>query len=140
MPSGPLDAQTTIEQLKEQVRTFSRERDWEQFHNPKDLALALVCEVGELLEHFRYRGDSQVAALLEEPATRQSVSHELADCLWLVLRLGDVCAVDLAKALADKLAEAARKYPVDQCRGRPDKYTAYRADCLPPWDLPDTQG
>jgi dCTP diphosphatase len=128
------DADTTLDDLKHAVLAFSRERDWEQFHHPKDLAVALACEVGELLEHMRYRTDDQVRAHLADPARRREVAHELADCLWLVLRLAQVCDVDLASSLREKLALAAAKYPVEKCFGRPDKYTAYREpdDPAPP--------
>ena len=120
------DADATIAALKSWVRDFSRERDWEQFHHPKDLGVALACEVGELLEHVRYRTHEEVRTALADAATHEAFAHELADCLWLVLRLGDVTGVDLASALQSKLAEAARKYPVEKARGRADKYTAYR--------------
>lgn len=121
------DDQTTMDQLKQSVRAFSRERAWEQFHHPKDLGLALVCEVGELLEHFRYRTHEQIREHLDQPDSQRELAHELADCLWLLLRLADVCGVDLSDALREKLTLAARKYPVEKAFGRPDKYTAYRS-------------
>lgn len=119
------DLQTTVDQLKSLVREFSRERNWEQFHHPKDLAVALVCEVGEVLEHFRYRTNDEIGAALDDPDRRRELAHELADCLWLVLRLSDVCRIDLASSLAEKVALAALKYPVERVYGRPDKYTSY---------------
>jgi dCTP diphosphatase len=120
------DPQTTIRELKDLVLAFSRERDWEQFHHPKDLGLALACEVGEVLELFRYKTDAQIRAALDEPATRRDHAHQHADSLWLVLRLADVCDVDLASSLREKVALAAEKYPVDRAYGRSDKYTAYQ--------------
>lgn len=120
------DGATTIEQLKRLLRDFSRERDWEQFHHPKDLAVALACETGELLEHFRFRRDDEVRDRLRDEAHRREVAHELADCLWAVVRLADVCGIDLAAALDEKVALAAIKYPVDRAFGRADKYTAYQ--------------
>jgi dCTP diphosphatase len=120
------DAETPIARLKALVLAFSRERDWEQFHHPKDLGIALASEVGELLDHFRYRSNEQIRDALAEPATHREVAHELADCLWMILRLADVCQVDLAASLAEKVELAALKYPADQSRGRADKYTAYR--------------
>src|SRR3954454_20778826 len=90
------DEQTTVGELKALVLGFSRERDWEQFHHPKDLGVALACEVGELLEHFRYRTNDEVRAHLDGQEGRREVAHELADCLWLLLRLADVCGIDLA--------------------------------------------
>ena len=125
------DRDATVAELKRWVLDFSRERDWERFHYPKDLGLALACEVGEVLEHFRFRDRDQVRAFLDDPAGRQALGHELADCLWALLRLADVCEVDLASALREKLELAARKYPVDRAFGRADKYTAYQDDDPP---------
>jgi dCTP diphosphatase len=122
-----MDDQTTIRELKELVRAFSQERDWEQFHHPKDLGVALACEVGEVLEHFRYQSNEAIAERLAKGDERRELAHELADCLWLVLRLADVCHIDLASSLREKVELAAAKYPVDQSYGRPDKYTAYSA-------------
>jgi dCTP diphosphatase len=121
-----IDDRTTISELKALVRTFSRERDWEQFHHPKDLGVALACEVGEVLEHFRYRSNEAIRSVLDDPGNRRALAHELADCLWLLLRLADVCGVDLASSLQEKVELAAAKYPIEQSYGRPDKYTAYR--------------
>lgn len=122
------DPDTTLGALQALVRGFSAERNWEQFHHPKDLGVALVCEVGELLEHFRYRTNDEIRAVLAESSDHREVAHELADCLWLLLRLADVCGVDLAASLREKVALAALKYPIEKAYGRPDKYTAY----LPP--------
>ncbi|WP_435010393.1 nucleotide pyrophosphohydrolase [Tundrisphaera lichenicola] len=126
------DDETTIEQLKALVLGFSKERDWEQFHHPKDLGLALASEVGELLDHFRFKSDAQVRALLGDPTTHREVAHELADCLWALLRLASVCHVDLASTLREKVSLAAIKYPVDRSTGRNDKYTAYQEPDDPP--------
>ena len=119
------DDVTTVARLKSLVLEFSRERDWEQFHHPKDLGLALASEVGELLDLFRFQSDDQIRAKLADPFSRRAVAHELADCFWALLRLADVCGVDLASSLAEKVALAAVKYPVAEAYGRNDKYTAY---------------
>ncbi|MHC5538232.1 nucleotide pyrophosphohydrolase [Singulisphaera rosea] len=121
-----MDQQTTVDELKAWVRTFSRERDWEKFHNPKDLGLALAIEVGEVLEHFRYRTDAEIETHLRDDSKRRDLAHELADCLWLLLRMADVCGIDLASSLREKLALAAEKYPIDKVYGRSDKYTHYQ--------------
>lgn len=123
------DQETTLETLKHLVRAFSIERDWEQFHHPKDLGVALACEVGEILELFRYQTNDQITASLESPDRLRDLSHEFADSLWLLLRLADVCKIDLASSLQEKVALAALKYPIDKSFGRPDKYTAYQ---IPP--------
>lgn len=119
------DEQTTVGELKNAVLAFSRERDWEQFHHPKDLGVALAIEVGEVLEHFRYRTDAQINQVLESADSRRAIGHELADCLWLILRLAQVCQIDLSLSLKEKLRLADEKYPADLVRGRPDKYTEY---------------
>src|SRR5436305_14817119 len=89
------DPQTTIAELKQWVLAFAQERDWEQFHHPKDLGVALACEVGEVLEHFRYRTHEEIRAALDDPGRRRDLGHELADCLWGLLRLADVWRIDL---------------------------------------------
>ncbi len=120
------DGETTVGQLKALVLEFSKERDWEQFHHPKDLGIALASEVGELLDHFRFKDDAQVRDALGDPRVHREVALELADCLWALLRLASVCRVDLASSLVEKVALAAIKYPIDRSFGRNDKYTAYR--------------
>jgi dCTP diphosphatase len=92
----------------------------------------LASEVGELLDHFRFKSDVQVQALLDDPSAHREVAHELADCLWALLRLASVCRVDLASMLREKVDLAAIKYPVDRSFGRNDKYTAYRESGDPP--------
>lgn len=119
------DDETTLAALKELVRRFSKERDWEQFHHPKDLGVALAIEVGEVLELFRYRTDAEIAQQLSKEDKKTELAYELADCLWLLLRLADVCDVDLSRSLREKLHLAGEKYPVDKVRGLPHKYTFY---------------
>ena len=120
------DADTTLSALKLLVLRFSQERDWEQFHHPKDLGVALASEVGELLDLFRFKTNDEIAHRVADSGFHRELGHELADCLWAILRLADVCQVDLASALNEKVALAAIKYPVDQSRGRSDKYTHYQ--------------
>ena len=122
------DSETSIARLKALVLEFSKERDWEQFHHPKDLGIALASEVGELLDLLRFKTNEQVQASLNDPEFHQKMAHELADCFWVLLRLADVCRVDLTSSLREKVALAALKYPVDRSFGRSDKYTAYRPD------------
>lgn len=125
------DRRTTVGELKRLVLEFSQARDWEQFHHPKDLGLALAIEVGELLEYFRYRTNEEIAAALAEPRELRGLAHELADCLWLLLRLADVCDIDAARALEEKVALAALKYPIEKVKGLPHKYTRYERDDPP---------
>ena len=126
------DSTSTLAELKALLLCFSRERDWEQFHHPKDLGLALAIETGELLEHFRFRTDAEIASAMADPDRRREAAHEMADCLWALLRLADVCGVDLSSALEEKVSLAAIKYPADRSYGRPDKYTAYQSEADEP--------
>jgi dCTP diphosphatase len=119
------DETTSVAELKRLVRAFSQERAWEPFHTPKDLGVALAIEVGELLEHVRYMTDERIAQSLADEKNRKEFSYEVADCVWLLLRLADVVGFDMSDALREKLVLAAEKYPVDRVKGKPDKYTSY---------------
>ena len=113
----------SLEELKKQVRAFSAERDWEQFHTPKNLAMAMSVEASEVVEHFQWMTPDE-SRNLDEAGT-SAVSLELADVLIYLVRLGDVLGIDLLDAAQRKLALNARKYPAAVVRGRSDKYTGY---------------
>ncbi len=119
------DDTTTLHTLREQVRAFITARDWDQFHSPKDLAIALSIEASELLEHFRFRDDTEIAERLAAPEFRRNISDELADVLYFVLALSNKLNIDLSTALETKMALSARRYPVEKARGKNLKYTAY---------------
>lgn len=110
-----------VQTLQKQLREFARERQWEQFHSPKNLSMALTVEAGELQEIFQWLTEQQSAALNAQQ--RQQASEELADVLLYLCRLADVLGIDLAQAAQEKLAINARKYPVDKALGRADKYS-----------------
>jgi len=110
----------TLEELRVQLAAFAAERDWEQFHSPKNLAMALAAESGELLEHFQWLTETESNALLE--ATRAEVALEIADVLLFLVRLADRLQIDPLEAAAKKLALNAHKYPVEKARGRATKY------------------
>ncbi len=116
MPHTP-DA---LEALRLRLDAFAIERDWDQFHNPKNLAMALAGEAGELLEHFQWLTPLEAANL--PPATRDAVALECADVLLFLLRLADKLDIDLAAAAHKKLALNAQKYPVEKSRGKATKY------------------
>lgn len=111
------DSSTCLQALKDAVRGFCEERDWDRFHGAKELAIGISTEAGELLEHFRFLSDSEVESLFEDPQSRKSIEEELADVLIFVLRFGQKYEVDLAQAVMDKLAANARRYPVEATRG-----------------------
>ena len=109
-----------LETLRARLAEFVAKRDWDQFHNPKNLAMAVAAEAGELLEHFQWLTPAQAAALPR--ATRREVALECADILLFLLRLCDRLDIDLAAAAERKLALNAKKYPVAKARGRATKY------------------
>ncbi|GAA5178910.1 nucleotide pyrophosphohydrolase [Rugosimonospora acidiphila] len=113
---------TALEDLRDQVRQFAHERDWEQFHNPKNLAMAMAAEAAEVLEIFQWLTAEQSSAIMTDPRTAEAVRHELADVLSYLLHLADVLEVDLGSALQEKLRINERRYPADKARGRSDKY------------------
>ena len=104
------------------VLAFRDERDWRQFHNPKDLAISISLEAAELLEHFQWKSPAEVTASLESEAQRLEVAAEMADVLILLISLADAMGVDLVAAAKRKLAENARKYPVERAKGSARKY------------------
>lgn len=109
--------------MQHALAQFAAERDWEQFHTPKNLAMALAGESGELLEIFQWLTPEQSAEVMQDPDRAVRVRDEMADVLAYLLRLADVLHVDLEQALAEKIEKNRRKYPVHLARGRADKYT-----------------
>jgi|ERR671926_1206805 NTP pyrophosphatase (non-canonical NTP hydrolase) len=117
----------SIASLTAQLRDFAQQRDWEQFHTPKNLTMALSGEAGELLSLFQWLRDGQVGEWLKDPANRTAVEHEMADVLGYLLRLADVLDVDLEAALRAKIDLNGQKYPVELARGNALKYTVLAA-------------
>ena len=109
-------------ELRDELRRFAAERDWDQFHSPRNLAAALSVEAAELLEPFQWLSDEQSCDL--PPETRAAVEQELADVLLYLVRLADRLDVDLVAAAHAKIAHNAVKYPVDKARGSSRKYDA----------------
>jgi dCTP diphosphatase len=109
--------------LQQRLAAFAAARDWQQFHSPKNLAMALSVEVAELVEEFQWLTEEQSQAL--ETERRERVRLELADVFIYLLRLADRLDVDLLRAADDKIAQNERKYPVERVRGDARKYTEY---------------
>jgi len=110
-----------LEELRLALRHFAAERDWDQFHSPKNLAMALSVEAAELLEHFQWLSDAESSTLNVE--TRSKISEELADVFLYLVRLADKLDVDLAVAAREKLKVNAAKYPPEKARGSNKKYS-----------------
>lgn len=110
-----------LEAVRDALRRFAAERDWDQFHSPKNLASALVVEAGELLERFQWLSEEQSRALSAKD--KEKVAEEMADVFVYLIRLADKLDLDLLEVARDKIARNAEKYPVDKARGNAKKYT-----------------
>lgn len=117
------DAIATTAELKARVLAFARERDWEQFHAPKNLSMALAAEAGELMEHFLWATPAQSQAIVRDAEKRRKIEDELADVVIYALEFANITGIDVAAAIERKMAANAQKYPVEKSRGRSDKYT-----------------
>lgn len=113
----------SLEKLTEFVRHFVQERDWEQFHTPKNLVMALAGEVGELTEIFQWLTMAESQAVMQDEKKAEAIRDELADVFVYSLRLADVLGIDLDQAVRVKMQKNAAKYPVAQAKGRAVKYT-----------------
>jgi len=120
------DQETTIHELKKRMAQFVRERDWEQFHSPKNLSMSIAIEAAELMEHFQWLTIEQSKSL--DDAALQDIREELADIVIYALSLSNILDVDLARAISDKMEKNIRKYPKEKVRGKAHKYTYYRDD------------
>lgn len=123
MADRPTDATARLAELKQRVLEFAQERDWEQFHTPKNLSMALAAEAAELMENFLWMSPEDSLQAVDEPQCRSAVEKELADVVIYALQFANRAGIDLAAAITDKMEENARKYPVEKARGRSDKYT-----------------
>lgn len=109
--------------MRDYLRDFAEQRDWTQFHSPKNLAMALAVEAAELMEHFQWVGEAESAALEAEKLA--AVADEIADVQLYLIRLADRLNIDIPQAVAMKTRKNEEKYPVEKVRGSARKYTEY---------------
>ena len=119
----PKDAETRLDDLKQRVLAFAQEREWGQFHSPKNLSMALAAEAAELMENFLWSTPEESRALARDARKREAIEQELADVVIYALQFANQTGIDVAAAIAAKIEFNARKYPVEKSRGRSDKYT-----------------
>lgn len=112
----------SIKDLTAKVQMFCEERDWDQFHNPKDLAIGVSTEANELLDIFRFKSEEQMKSQFADASTRIHIEEEVADVLFFILRFAQMNGIDLEKCLDDKLVKNAEKYPVEGSKGSNKKY------------------
>ena len=117
------DVEINLQEIKDKVFAFAKERDWEQFHSPKNLSMAVSAEAAELMEHFLWQSSDQSRLDVQQVAIRDKVAEELADILIFSVQFANVAGLSLSTIIADKMQQNAKKYPIEKARGRSDKYT-----------------
>jgi len=119
-------SETYLSDLQTRLRQFAQDRDWEQFHAPKNLAMALAVEAGELMEHYQWMSEQESELL--DPDKLKTVGFEVADVFIFTVRLADRMGIDLAELVEQKIKLNEKKYPADVVRGSSKKYTEYQTD------------
>jgi NTP pyrophosphatase (non-canonical NTP hydrolase) len=118
------DERITLQELKERMATFVRERDWDQFHNPKNLSMSIAIEAAELMEHFQWLTVEQSKQL--DANALQEIGEELADIVLYTLSMANFLRIDLAETVFAKIVKNEQKYPKEQVRGKAHKYSYYQ--------------
>jgi len=113
-----LDATTTVAELRQIVADFVAERDWSQFHSPKNVSMALAIEAAELMEHFQWLTTEASRQVVDDPQKLSAISEEIADVVGYSIALANELGIDLASAIRAKMVKNAEKYPADKFRGR----------------------
>jgi len=112
------DATTTVAELRRLIADFVAQRDWSQFHSPKNVSMALAIEAAELMEHFQWLTPEASRRIVDEPEKLAAVAEEIADVVGYSMALANELGIDLASAIQAKMRKNARKYPADEYRGR----------------------
>lgn len=117
-----MDSKTTIEDIKDRIKKHCTERDWDQFHNAKDLAIGISTEASELLEHFRWKNEAEVKALFSDAQKKGEISEEMADVLYFLARLAERYNIDLSEEFFKKMEKNEKRYPANKFKGSNKKY------------------
>lgn len=118
-----MDDKMRISDLKTIVKNFCESRDWDQYHNPKDLSIGIVTEAAELIEHFRFKSQNEMIDIMEDADKRASICEELSDILFFILRFAQMYDIDLAQEFIRKISLNEQKYPIEKFKGSNRKYT-----------------
>jgi len=120
-----MDSTETLEKLKDSVKKFCEDREWDQYHSPKELAIGLITEASELLEIFRFKSEKEIKEILEDPRKREMIGDELADVLYFILRFSQMYGFDISSEIDRKLKKNENRYPVQKSKGMNKKYSEY---------------
>ncbi|KAJ7561719.1 hypothetical protein O6H91_03G038500 [Diphasiastrum complanatum] len=124
--NGNKKDEVSLPDLSRRMQEFATARNWDQFHSPRNLLLALVGEVGELSEIFQWRGEVPKGLPGWSAGDKEHLGEELSDVLLYLVRLSDICGIDLGQAALRKIRKNGIKYPVEKCKVSSNKYTAYQ--------------
>jgi len=118
-----MDNKTTIEELKVKIKKFCEDRDWDQYHGAKDLAIGIITESSELLEHFRFKSQNEIEDMFKNDEKREHISEEMADIMYFLLRFAQKYDLDLSDVMIKKMIKNENKYPIEKAKGSNKKYT-----------------
>jgi NTP pyrophosphatase (non-canonical NTP hydrolase) len=119
------DQNTTVEELKSTVKAYCEARDWDQFHDAKELAMSITIESAELLELFRFKSPEDMRRMFVMPGTREEICDEVADVMFALLRFAQLYDIDITGEFRRKMKKNERKYPVEKARGSNKKYDEF---------------
>lgn len=117
---------STLGSMIDEIKQFCAERDWDQFHTPKEMAIGMITESSELLEIFRFKTETQCQEILKDAVGREKVADELADVFYFLLRFAERAHIDLPRAFAAKMEKNRSKYPIEKSRGSNQKYDEFK--------------
>ncbi|MBT63194.1 nucleotide pyrophosphohydrolase [Coraliomargarita sp. SDUM461003] len=117
------DSETQLQAIKDRVLAFASERDWQQFHSPKNLSMAIAAEAAELMEHFLWQGSEASRSDVNSDKLRDKVEEELADVFIYAIEFANVAGIDIAEIIEKKMQRNGEKYPIEKSKGKSLKYT-----------------
>jgi len=117
-----MDQKTTLHEIKEIVKTHCENRDWDQFHNAKELAIGIITESSELLELFRFKSEEEIDEMFKDTKKREDIEDEVADVLFFLFRLAQKYDIDVSEVFHRKMKKSAKKYPIEKFKGSNKKY------------------
>lgn len=118
-----MDTDTPIIEIKQWIKEFDEQRDWDQYHHPKELAISITLEAAELLEHFQWKENQSLESIKSDNKIMKSLKNELADIIIYSLNFANQLDIDVSNAVKSKLEENNKKYPIEKAKGLNKKYT-----------------
>ncbi|MBI2173279.1 MAG: nucleotide pyrophosphohydrolase [Candidatus Aenigmarchaeota archaeon] len=118
-----MDDKVNISELKEKIKKFCEDRDWDQYHGAKEISIGIITEASEILEHFRFKSESEIEEMFKSNDKRDQISEEMADTMYFLLRLAQRYEIDLSEALDRKMQKNEGRYPIERSKGSNKKYT-----------------